>query len=387
MIEKITKNNDNSREPDLHPIEKIIEKLDYYRSFFGKVQDLSDEEFENLQKDISKCFTLKVGSSTYEPPKRLVRISNNNRILKAKGKELNYLTDISQLLAPPIDCCNFGRCNIPKQQVLYCATSEAGAYWEIRPQKGDVITISHFELKPGVKVNTFIVKKDVTENPEIKSKLHEVYYLLEEFFEEIYSLRISRDRPRDYLFSGQISSDQLFYPFVSELNFDAILYPSVQRKKYGWNVAIRNELILEKYNLIGVETRFILNEYADLDHTTEDVTTDQMIGSFGTEAFDFQNGKILYDEEKANKAFEIFRMLQIGEGKQVRNEQEGLPKNILFNCTPQNFKKETKIGVSKRLGRNGKINVVYQDGKRIDNVKYKKVKSDIELGKCRITKY
>lgn len=387
MIEKITKNKDNLGEPDLHPIEKIVEKLNYFRSFFGKIQDLSDEEFDNLRNEISKFFTLKVGSHTDEPPKRLVRISNNNRILEAQGKELSYFTDISQLLAPPIEYCNFGRCNIPKQQVLYCATSEAGAYWEIKPQNGDVITISHFELKPNTKVNSFIVKKDVTKNPEIKSKLHEVYYLLEEFFEEIYSLRVSRDRPRDYLFNGQISSDQLFYPVVSELNFDAILYPSVQRKKHGWNVAIRNELILERYNLIGVETRFILDEYADLDHTSEEVTTDQIIGSFGTEAFDLENGKILYDEEKADKVFKLFREMQIGEGKQVRYEHEGLPKNLLFNCTPVNYKKKSKIASTKKLGRNDKINVVYQDGKRIDNIKYKKVKFDIELGKCKITKY
>ncbi|SHM43084.1 RES domain-containing protein [Flavobacterium chilense] len=387
MIEKITKNKDNLGEPDLEPIEKIVEKLNYYRSLFGKIQDLTDEEFENLRNDISKFFTLKVGSNTDQPPKRLIRISNNNRILEAQGKELSYLTDISQLLAPPIDYCNFGRCNIPKQQVLYCATSEAGAYWETKPQNGDVITISHFELKPNTKVNSFIVKKELTKNPEIKSKLHEVYYLLEEFFEEIYSLRISRDRPRDYLFTGQISSDQLFYPVVSELNFDAILYPSVQRKKHGWNVAIRNELILERYNLIGVETRFILDEYDILDHTSEEVTTDQIIGSFGTEAFDFENGKILYDEEKANKAFKIFRMLQVGEGKQIRNEEEGLPKNLLFNFTPQNYKKETKVSPSRKLGRNDRINVVYQNGKRIDNIKYKKVQSDVEQGKCRITKH
>lgn len=387
MIEKITKNNDNLEEPDLHPIEKIVEKLDYYRTFFGKVHDLPDEEFIDLQKDISKFFTLKVGSNIDEPPKRLVRISSNNRILQAQGKELSYLTDISQLLAPPIDYCNFGRCNIPKQQVLYCATSEAGAYWEIRPKSGDVITISHFELKANTKVNTFIVKEDITKNPEIKSKLHEVYYLLEKFFEEIYSLRVSRDRPRDYLFSGQLSSDQLFHPVVSDLNFDAILYPSVQRKKHGWNVAIRNELILERYNLIGVETRFILDEYANLDHTSEEVTTDQIIGSFGTEAFDFSTGKILYDEEKANKVFKLFREMQIGEGKQFRIAHEGLPKNIMFNCTPNNYKISSTVSKPRKIGSNERINVVYQNGKRLDNIKYKKVFSDIEEGKCRISKY
>lgn len=387
MIEKLTKNPNNLTDPDLHPIEEIVKKLDYYRSLFCKTQDLSDEEFEILRKDISKFFTLKVGSDTNEPPKRLIRISNNNRILKAQGKELSYLTDISQLLAPPIDYCNFGRCNIPNQQVLYCATTEAGAYWETRPQSGDVVTISHFELKPQTKFNCFIIRKEKTKNPTIDNKLDEVYYLLEEFFEEIYSLRISRDRPRDYLFSGQISSDQLFYPVVSKLNFEAILYPSVQRKKHGWNVAIRNELILERYNLIGVETRFILDEYTNLDHTTEMVTTDQIIGSFGTEAFDLEKGKIIYDEEKAEKAFELFRRLQVGDGKQFRFKQEGLPENIIINCTPENHQKISKTISSNKFGRNDRIHVIYQNGERIDNIKFKKVENDLKEGKCRITKY
>ena len=144
---------------------------------------------------------------------------------------------------------------------------------------------------------------------------------------------------------------------------------------------------MERYNLIGVETRFILDEYADLDHTSEEVTTDQIIGSFGTEAFDFDNGKILYDEEKANKVFQLFREMQTGEGKQVRCEHEGLPKNIMFNCTPQNYKKDTKVVSTVKLGRNERINVVYQDGKRVDNIKYKKVQLDIQSGICKIAKY
>lgn len=50
MIDKITKNKDNLGEPDIHPIEKIVEKLDYYRSLFGKLEELSDDEIENLKK-------------------------------------------------------------------------------------------------------------------------------------------------------------------------------------------------------------------------------------------------------------------------------------------------------------------------------------------------
>ena len=227
------------------------------------------------------------------------------------------MTDISQLLAPPIEYCGFGRCNIPKQQVLYCATSEAGAYWEIKPKNGDVITLSHFELKPDAKVNCLVVTRDKTENPKIQNKLQEVYYVLEDFFVDVYSLDISRDRPRDYLFSGLLSSEQLFYPVVAKNNFEAIIYPSVQKKKFGENFAIRNELILERYNLIGVETRFILDEYENLDPASNEVTTDQVIGSFGTTEFDFKAGKILYNE-KADEIFDLFRMMQTGTGKTRR---------------------------------------------------------------------
>ena len=65
------------------------------------------------------------------------------------------------------------------------------------------------------------------------------------------------------------------------------------------------------------------------------------------------------------------------------------PKNITFNFTPTNHStiKETTKNNATKLGRNDKINVVYQDGKRLDSIKYKKVSADIENGKCKITKY
>lgn len=386
MIDKIANNETNQEQLNLHPTKDIVEKLNYYRSLFGKVQDLPDAEFENLKKDIAKFFNLKIGGNTQLAPQRLVRISNNNRILASQGKELSYLTDISQLLAPPIQYCGFGRCNIPNQQVLYCATSEAGAYWEIKPKNGDVITLSHFELKSNATVSSLVIMKDKTENPIIKHQLQEVYYHLEDFFVDAYSLEVDRTRPRDYLFSALLSSEQLFYPVVSDKNFEAIIYPSVQKKKFDENFAIRNELMLERYNLIGVETRFILDEYENLDPASYEVTTDQVIGSFGTTEFDFKSGKILYNE-KADEIFKLFRMMQTGPGKQVRYEHEGIPKNIAFNLSP---KKDASVKVNatrSKIGRNERINIVYQNGTRKDNVKYKTVEDDIISGKCKIAQY
>jgi len=387
MIDKITKNENNLEDPILHPIKDIEAKLDYYRSLFGKLHELDEESFEELKKDISTFFTFKVGGNTKNPPERLVRISNNNRILK--GKELSYLTDISQLLAPPIEHCKFGRCNIPSKQVLYCATTEACAYWETRPQNGDVITISHYQLKPNTEVNSFVVRTDKTINPNITNELQEVYYILEDFFADVYSLEVSRDTPKNYLFSAMLSNDLVFYPVVADNNVQAILYPSVQKKKFGLNYAIRNDLIFEKYDLIGVETRFILDEYESLDPTTEEVTTDQIIGSFGTKEFDFEAGKILYNEEKADKLFTLFRQLQTNGNEQIRYNHEGVPKNIAFDLSPKkkNKRQTPNRRKDKKLGRNQKISVVYQNGIRKDDVKYKDVMNDINDEKCRIVKY
>lgn len=387
MIEKVANNKFNSEKLNLNAPEKVKVKLDYYRSLFNKTHDLLPGQLEELTQNIKTFFNLKAVGFTENPHPRLVRISNNNRILASQGKELSYLTEISQLLAPPIKYCNYGRCNIPGQQVLYCAHSEASAYWETKPRNGDVITISHFELKKNTKVNCNIVQGSKKEIKEANDPLVEIGHLLEDFLIDAFSLEVSKDRPADYIFSSLLSSEQLFYPIVSKKNIEAIIYPSVQKKKFGENLAIRNDLIFEKYNLIGVETRFILDEYENLDPTSDEVTTDQLIGSFVTTAFDFKNGKILYNE-KVDEIFKLFRQLQTGEGKQVRFEHQNTPKNMRFNFTPTNHSSNSEAANETiKLGRNDKVNVVYQDGKRIDNVKYKKVSADVESGKCKVTKY
>lgn len=386
MIDKVANNKYNTEKLNLNPPEKVKEKLDYYRSLFNKTHDLTEQELEKLTQDIKTFFNLKAVGFTDNPPKRLVRISVNNKILDSQGKELSYLTEISELLAPPIKYCNYGRCNIPGQQVLYCATSEAGAYWETKPRNGDVITLTHFELKPNAKINCNVVRRERRGDNGKRTPLIEIASMLEEFLIDAFSLEVSRDRPADYIFSSLLSSEQLFYPVVSDKNIEAIIYPSVQKKKFGENFAIRNDLIFEYYNLIGVETRFILDEYKDLDPASDEVTTDQLIGSFGTTAFDFEKGKILYNE-KADEIFKLFRQLQTGEGKQVRYEHPNTPKNIAFNLTPKSEQKVHMNKRTKKIGRNDRVNVVYQDGKRLDNVKYKKVLVDLKSGKCKLMKY
>lgn len=66
---------------------------------------------------------------------------------------------------------------------------------------------------------------------------------------------------------------------------------------------------------------------------------------------------------------------------------ETLPRNIAFNLTPPSINNNSATNGKKKLGRNDRINIVYQNGTRKDNVKYKIVQDDIQQGKCRISKY
>ncbi|WP_163399675.1 hypothetical protein [Flavobacterium fluviatile] len=341
MIEKVANNKYNTEKLNLNRTEDILEKVNYYRTLLGKTHDLSNEDFVKLQNDIHTFFNIKPGSYRKDPPQRIVRISINNQILK--DSELSYLTDISQLLAPPVDLCNYGRCNLPKHQVLYCGINEAEAYWEMKPKKGDVITLSHFKLKEGATINCNLIQKDKTLNPIFENQLQEIFHILEDFFVDVFSLEVSRDRPRDYLFSAELSSQFLFYPVPSKDNIEAIIYPSVQKKKFGHNIAILNSIVLEKYDLIGVETRFILDEYQNTDPETYDLTTDNVIASFGTESFDFEKGKILYDPV-VDEIFHFLRKLQTLPSGQQRLSKDNITFNLtLGKCTVKSFIKKDKL--------------------------------------------
>ena len=218
--------------------------------------------------------------------------------------------------------------------MLYCAIDLSSAYWETKPQNGDVITISHFQLKKGAKINCNFISKGKVVNPKITNTLEDIYYLIDDFFVDAFSLEVARNRPRDYIFSADFAStQQLFYPVPSDKNIEAIIYPSVQRKVAGQNMAIRNDIIFDKYDLIGVETRFILDEFENLDPAKPEPTADNLISSFGTDKFDFANGKILYHKD-VDKVFNLFRMLQMGGSKQQRIPNPMGKKDILMNLSP-----------------------------------------------------
>lgn len=388
LIEKIANNQTNKEDPNWNSNEEIRKKLDFYRAFFNKVQDLPDDEFVKLKDNFKTFFNIIPAIQSKEAPQYLFRISNNNRICSSLGIDLTYLEKIENIMAPPKEFSNFGRCNLPGEQVLYTSLDEVSTYWECKPKNGDVITISRLKLKERANFTFLIVRREKNEDKKVDTPLQEMYGLLEDFLVEIFTLEVERNRPRDYLFSAIISSTLLHHHKSSFRSIKAILYASVQRQKFSDNFALVNEDVLKYYDLEAVENRFILDEFEDLNPTVNEYTTDSLIGTFGTNAFNIKKGLIIYNDDKSKMLFKLFRELQTGSGKQTRTTDTNLPKNLSFNLAPSGYKTlqkpySQKVNTNK-LGRNDKVNVEYQNGTKIFEVKYKRVKDDIDSGRCQL---
>lgn len=339
-IAKIANNRTNQEDIILNPISSIIEKLNWYRSLFGKVQDLSDHDYNSLKKNIVSFFNLKSVVRAENLPRHLIRISHNSSIFKSRGEDISYIKNIKDLLAPPANLAKVNRCNLEGEQVLYCSLDEASAYWEVKPKYGDIITLTRFVLKEGAYSTCSIIVPYPVKPENFGSSMQIVYALIREFFVDVFTLKVDRDRPRDYLFSATLCSDQLYYPVPGNNDdaVEAIIYPSVQRAGYGDNIAIRNDRVLEKYHFVSAETRFILDEFENLDPMVHLPTTDQVMGSFYSYSLNHETGEISYGE-KVDELFGIFKMMQDPKNPQQRIDNgPDIPKNISFNLSSPDYK-------------------------------------------------
>jgi hypothetical protein len=386
MIKKVANNETNQEPMNLEPTEKIIEKLDYYRSLIPKLHELSDAEMSDLKKDVGTFFNIKPIVFSKQVPEYLVRISSNTNIL---GENLNFITNIDHLLSPPSHLSKFNRCNLPGEEVIYCATDETTAYWETKPKKGDVISISLFKAKENATLNCAVIDPKRKAPKKLNNELEEVFYLINDFFVEVFTMPVERDNPKKYFFSSTIASEQLFYPIEYEHNIEAMVYPSVQRKMNGHNFALKNDIILEKYDLVEVTTRFIIDEYENIDPASSDRPIDDLIASISIKEFDFDKRELIYPKDFYDR-FDFFRHLQMMDGKQVRFEKPMGQKEFNEYLKTQSILKKSdssKKLVEKKYGRNDKVTVMYyNNGPVKKDIKYKFVEKDIKAHKCMIIK-
>lgn len=239
----------------------------------------------------------------------LVRLTINRYVV---GKN-RRIRNLKELKYPPSEkVIKYGRCNLPKQSVLYAAFTQLTAFGELKPQSGDMVTISHWRLKdPNTTLRFCPIfknqpKEEYTINPrmfeynqiyEKKVEIFPTYFKeqmdeLIQFIADAFTKYIRPGNDLDYIFSAYFSN-KIFYEFENG-TIDAIYYPSVQEKLHFENIAIKPD-VFEKYYVIDkVHDEVVVS-------TPRDGRGGYWGNGFGhCRSFNFISGEILWDPEQLN---------------------------------------------------------------------------------------
>ena len=69
------------------------------------------------------------------------------RIGNFKDNENQNLNENNEMLAPPPEVASSGRCNAEGVSYLYLSSDEQTAIYEVKPNKGDIVTVATLKLK------------------------------------------------------------------------------------------------------------------------------------------------------------------------------------------------------------------------------------------------
>jgi hypothetical protein len=237
----------------------------------------------------------------------LVRLTINRNVV---GKN-RRIKNLKELKYPPADKVNkYGRCNFPRQSVLYAAFTQITAFGELKPHSGDMVTISHWRLKdPNTRLRFCPIfknqpKEEHTINPrmfeynqiyETKVKGFPIYFKeqmddLIQFVADAFTKYIKPGNDLDYIFSSYFSN-KILNEFENGA-IDAIYYPSVQEKLHFENIAIKPEVFERYYIIDKVHDEVVVG-------TPREGNGGYWGNGFGhCKNFNLSSGEILWDPEQ-----------------------------------------------------------------------------------------
>ncbi len=207
----------------------------------------------------------------------IVRLTINKKILGSNKR----IHDINHLKYPPAHLVkSYGRCNLPGQSVLYASYGMLSILSEMKPELGDLITISTWKnvenatltfcpvflnQPPDGSINLRSHRyerqfqkllKDIPKNATIAIEF------LNQFVADAFSKRFKHNsNDINYLISAYFAN-QMLYKF-KEHGIEAIFYPSVQQKLAFENLAIKPEVFDAKYKLVKVQEDIVVKTPRD----------------------------------------------------------------------------------------------------------------------------
>lgn len=205
------------------------------------------------------------------------RLTINKKILGANKR----IHKISFLKYPPNELVkSYGRCNLPKQSVLYASHGGLMIYSEMRPEVGDLVTMSTWKTKNDDTLTFCPIFKNQPPNNTLNLNTH--YYNSEfnkmiskfppnqlklvdeltQFIADAFSKRFKHNsNDSNYLISAYFSDIMLNK--YQDNDIDAILYPSVQQSLAFENLAIKPEAFDLKYSLVEVDESIVVQTPKD----------------------------------------------------------------------------------------------------------------------------
>ena len=299
----------------------IKEKLAYFKEISNNgLENFSEEKIAKLKGEFVKFVNVNFAFFADTYPTKLFRVTNNKTLNEGKKVKLQK---VDQLIGPPLNKSYYGRCNLPGESVFYAALNFRTAIWETKPEKGDLITVSEWEIKEGQRLDTQMIFHPELTNLSDESKyafnawlnkknemgieIAEIFEDLLKFFTEEFMKIVHSEKKENYLFSSIFASR--FLQGKRDKNgfkIEAIAYPSVKMKYGLTNLAILNELVFEKLNLKSIT----LYEIGETNYDETNVLNDDLIKVspliIQTKDFDVVNNKINYDANaELNQAIEL----------------------------------------------------------------------------------
>lgn len=270
----------------------------------------------------------------------ITRLSINRRVIGSNSR----IHNIKFLGPPPAEKVkSYGRCNMPGMPVFYGCFNPLTAVGELKPQIGDLITVSKWKSKGSQPIKYVPIFKRQPQNhfrmdkriPDIQdlireknranfnqnsfnhNQLYENLLMLKpknfreqvdalvEFVADAFSKMVDPNNPRDYLISA-FFSNVILNKFEGG-SIDAIYYPSVQQNLTLENIAIKPSALQKKYELVEVSDMVVT------DKPQRPNPGIFMEGLGDSTSFDYVSGKIFWpdrfpDDERIlalNRAFGV----------------------------------------------------------------------------------
>ena len=270
--------------------------LSFLRRYLRK-NSITESKIDILRQHLDKIKEYLPISKRNFRPSQLVRLTINKRI---PGNHNDRINSIDYLKYPPErSVSKYGRCNLINNSILYGTFTWLTASNELKPQKGDLVTISTWKPKPNTVLSICPIFFKTTSNGVTHNELsfefkiqyenfinknypkekHVQLNLLMEFLAECFAKEIDENNHFDYFLSSYLS--KVIFD-TSDSQIDTIVYPSVQERLGYSNMAINPNKFDEVFQLIRVE-EVLMNEPGRMNK-----------GTGWAKEFDSEKGLILW---------------------------------------------------------------------------------------------